>query len=450
MSSTVGPISPKRRWLRFSLRTLLIATALLCAWVALQAHRARQQAAAIASIHALGGTVMFDYQRDNQGGYDRNVPPTISASSAWLRRVLGEDHFRRVAVVDLNMSARSIRPNGLVDAELAMFRDLPDVEIAELSNSPSITDEGLAHLAGLSKLKTLYLYNTGISGRGLRHLSGLQSLEALDVSNSPFTDEGIEPLRQFPRLRWLQLSNTRITDSGLRHLSTLQSLTDLQLMNTDVSDAGLEHIQCLASLKQVALHDSVATGQGLERLRQALPGCSVGPPPDRLRPPRDIPLWPADYRPLRSELVAAVKELSGSLHEDQASPGKPVVYFMLFDSDISDASLLRILAEMPDLEKLNLRHLVVGDALLEGLSQHSKLREVHLDDTLITDEGLQHLTSLPQLRQLTLAETRISDAGLLPLRRIKSLKYVRVPHTRVSTAGMRAFKQAMPGCAIVR
>ena len=353
-------------------------------------------------------------------------------------------------MVGLNMSNSEIRPDGLVDADLAVFRDLPDVETAELSNSPSITDNGLIHLAGLSKLKTLYLYNTGVTGPGLRRLSCLRSLEGLDVSNSPFTDEGMALLGRFVNLKWLSLNNTRISNDGLRQLSILSSLESLQLMNTDAADAGLEHIQHLTSLKQAAFHNTYVTVQGIARLRKSLPGCSVAPRLDTLRPSRDIPLWSPDHRPLRSELLGIVKELRGSAREKQGLFGTPIVSFSLSGSDISDASLLRVLFEMPDLEELHLNLLVVGDALLAGLRHNPKLRRLYLDQTCITDDGLQHLGQLPELRELNLSETRISDRGLVHLEGHTRLKYVRVANTRVGAAGMRAFKQKMPGCTIVR
>ena len=51
--------SPKpRRWLRFSLRTLLILTALVAVWLGVQVNRAQKQRAAVAAIQEAGGFVM--------------------------------------------------------------------------------------------------------------------------------------------------------------------------------------------------------------------------------------------------------------------------------------------------------------------------------------------------------------------------------------------------------
>jgi hypothetical protein len=43
----------------------------------------------------------------------------------------------------------------------------------------SVTDEGLAHIAGLSGLQYLNLYGTGVTDAGLKHFAGLKQLRRL-------------------------------------------------------------------------------------------------------------------------------------------------------------------------------------------------------------------------------------------------------------------------------
>ena len=50
-----GLAQPKRGWLRFSLRTLLILTALVAVWLGVQVNKAQKQRAAVAAIKAAGG-----------------------------------------------------------------------------------------------------------------------------------------------------------------------------------------------------------------------------------------------------------------------------------------------------------------------------------------------------------------------------------------------------------
>jgi hypothetical protein len=51
-----------RRWLRFSLRGLLLIVAIFCVWLGIKVNAARRQAEAVAAILKAGGTVNFDYQ----------------------------------------------------------------------------------------------------------------------------------------------------------------------------------------------------------------------------------------------------------------------------------------------------------------------------------------------------------------------------------------------------
>ena len=50
---------PYRRCMRFSLRTLLLVTAIVACWLGVQVNRAQKQRAAVAAIVAAGGFVMY-------------------------------------------------------------------------------------------------------------------------------------------------------------------------------------------------------------------------------------------------------------------------------------------------------------------------------------------------------------------------------------------------------
>ncbi len=58
---------PKKRWLRFSLRTMLMLMTILCVWLGFKVHRAERQKAAIAWVESVGGAVSYDYEFDEVG-----------------------------------------------------------------------------------------------------------------------------------------------------------------------------------------------------------------------------------------------------------------------------------------------------------------------------------------------------------------------------------------------
>src|SRR5262245_2297279 len=211
---------PRRRWLSFSLRGLFLVITIACIWLAIVATRARRQAAAIAKVQELKGVLHFDYQKDGRGNAVANGEPQ---APKWLRNAIGEDYFRRVVTVDFNFGGG----NKATDADLVVFRSLPDVANIELNNNPRVTDAGLEHLAGLSKLRVLYLYRSNVKGPGIRYLP--RNIEFLMLTRSPLSDEGVVPVKNMPRLKVLRLGFTNVTDVGVANLAGLTPLEDLEL-----------------------------------------------------------------------------------------------------------------------------------------------------------------------------------------------------------------------------
>src|SRR5262245_18637753 len=84
----------KRRWLRFSLRTLLLAMTVFCVWLAIKVNAAREQRQIVKMVQGLGGTVWYDYECDADG-VRLNPPPEPS----WLAKLLGVDFLHNVIAV---------------------------------------------------------------------------------------------------------------------------------------------------------------------------------------------------------------------------------------------------------------------------------------------------------------------------------------------------------------
>ena len=175
---------PRRRWLQFSLRTLLVLMLVFgCGfgWFAHEVQQARAQREAVKAIEELGGMV---YCEPASGGMIRNRSG-LGREVAGGRLVWGRSGYRETQV----------------------------------------TDAGLVHLRGLTQLRLLYLNNTQVTDAGLAHLRGLTQLQELDLASTQVTDAGLEHLRGLTQLEWLNLDSTQVTDAGLEHL---RGLTQLQ------------------------------------------------------------------------------------------------------------------------------------------------------------------------------------------------------------------------------
>jgi hypothetical protein len=156
--------------------------------------------------------------------------------------------------------------------------------------SSPVTDDQLALLKEFPELRQLDLQYTKVSDRGLAHLAGLTQLEYLCLYQC-----------------------TGFTDAGLAHLKKLTKLRELLLNGTKVSDGAVKHLAGLTSLEHVYLGGGTkVTPEGYRSLRQKLPKTKFS----GLKPEIDEPAPPftgkttegkkialADYRGKRAVLL---------------------------------------------------------------------------------------------------------------------------------------------------
>src|SRR5687767_7099653 len=87
---------PLRRFLRFSLRALLVLVAVCSVWLGIAFQRAREQARAVGVIQAAYGYVFYDYQGENWDSFDQWGKSEVPS---WLLDSLGVDFFHDVTLV---------------------------------------------------------------------------------------------------------------------------------------------------------------------------------------------------------------------------------------------------------------------------------------------------------------------------------------------------------------
>jgi sec-independent protein translocase protein TatC len=127
---------PRRRSFSCGLRVALaavLAVILVFGWLPWK--RTRSRRAAVAEIEKLGGTVYYGFQLAPSG---RPVEGAQPPGPSLLRRLLGDDFFARVAVVDLSGS-------GVSDAVLEHLKGLSGLQKLDLTGT-EVTEEGLEEL----------------------------------------------------------------------------------------------------------------------------------------------------------------------------------------------------------------------------------------------------------------------------------------------------------------
>jgi hypothetical protein len=184
--TTTPPIipTPRRRWLQFTLRTMLVLILIVSVplgWFAHKLRQAEQQREAVREIEEIGGTAVQCPNFDPRDSWASRVPSR-------LRRTLGDEFFVTVNYVSLS-GAR------ITDTDLMRLRAFPRLR-ALYARRCRVTDAGLVHLRELVHLEELSLHSTRITDAGLEHLRGLTQLQVLWLRNTQVTDAGVTELQK--------------------------------------------------------------------------------------------------------------------------------------------------------------------------------------------------------------------------------------------------------------
>lgn len=257
------PATPKRRrrWLQFSLRSLLIAMlvfGLLLGWLAYQIQLVAAQANAAAEIDRLGGNAMECHLMATNDVL-RDYSPT------WLQDSMGEKYFETINYASLDKAT---------DDDLVLFQSLSKLRALHL-NSPHVTDDGLIHLRPLRQLESLSFVGANITDRGLIPICQFTNLQYLNLSSTRITDAGLAKISKLPNLRLLELDDTAITDAGLQYLQNLPDLESLSLEKTQLTDRGLATLHTLKKLLRIEMKQTHVTDAGVAALKSALPKLDV-------------------------------------------------------------------------------------------------------------------------------------------------------------------------------
>jgi len=260
------------------------------------------------------------------------------------------------------------------------------------SREPGLSDEGVARLAKLPRLKELRLiWCPGVTDRAMEHLSGLSHLEVLEVSyfvggtarpagesakpppEPKISDAGLRAITRLANLRSLTLVGARITDEGLAAFASPspKGLNSLDLSVTPMVGSGLRHLTGLTGLRHLGLDGTRISPEGWEMLGSF---------------PRLTSLDVREYKIPEME--------SNNIPERDLSP----------------------LGRLERLETLLLDGRRIRSGSLASLRGLGHLRRLGLASTPVTDRDLQHLADLKTLEELDLKGTRTTPEGRRKLR----------------------------------
>jgi internalin A len=250
-------------------------------------------------------------------------------------------------------------------------------EVVELDLTGTwVSDADMAKVAQFRHLRKLDLSHTKITDSGLEHLKSLENVTDLNCYYAEYiTEDGIAHLRNWKRLERLNLRGTRVTSKVFDSLAKLTSLRWLDIGFTQIEDEGFEQLSALSKIERLAIGGNRLSGAALPLLKllPSLVDLDVGGI-QRV----DSGLWGL---PLTDENLARIAELkqlrslslAGATLADRGvdRPGHP-------EAERSEFRDLSKLAELENLERLDLSRLPVTEETLRPLARLPKLREVRL------------------------------------------------------------------------
>ena len=215
----IGMIVPWR--FQFSILSLLVfavVVAIPSGWLAVEMRKAKRQHDAVAAFEKLGG--ILEYR-------GTSVPRCVSD-------LLGVDFFDQPDFANVYGSMHT-------DDALDALKRLDQVHSVWICGGNG-TDAGLESLKALKQLLWLKLCYIRVTGAGMRHVGALHALKGLSLIDAQIRDVDLVDLEGLSQLRVLDLYHTGVTQAGVeklrRTLPSCQIFADGCLTTRDIGGQG--------------------------------------------------------------------------------------------------------------------------------------------------------------------------------------------------------------------
>jgi Leucine-rich repeat (LRR) protein len=308
------------------------------------------------------------------------------------------------------------------DADLPQLLTLPALRKLTLAET-RITDMGLEHLRTLSGIRELDCrYTESLTEYGIAHLAGWQHLERLNLRGSQVTSRVFDHLARLTGLRWLDIGNTSVSDEGFEQLAALTRLEYLSIGGNRLTGEALPQLELLPALRRLDV-------SGIQRVDSGLWG---------------LPLTDQNVDRIARLTRLESLDLSGATLADRGTdrPGHEL-------AERKEMRQVARLAPLTNLERLDLSRLPVTTGDLAFLARFTRLRELRLGLAPNVDDGIVTvLAQLPALESLYLGGTGLTGAGLEALSALPGLKQLWLGGSQVSQAAVEAFRQKRPECRV--
>jgi F-box/leucine-rich repeat protein 14 len=141
-----------------------------------------------------------------------------------------------------------------------------------------LTDAVLDDLEQFTKVEQLVFDECRplVSWAGLARLKMMKNIASLGFGYTGLTDDDLAHLKELSKLRIFYLMGNPISDKGLASVAAMTNLTTLNLDRCPaITDAGLDHLRVLKKLELIDMRNTKVTADGVKKLAAALPGCKI-------------------------------------------------------------------------------------------------------------------------------------------------------------------------------
>lgn len=311
-------------------------------------------------------------------GWFRPIPTT----DAQLEKIAqGGNTFTALRLADSDVAASYVSDKGL-----AHLKGLTRLKRLDLPGG--ITDAGMESLQGLHDLEEIHIdledpYSAigRITGAGLAYLAGAGNLRSVYLNHA--ADAHVVQLAKFPKLERLYLGGKAITNDGLARIAGMTQLKYLSVHAGRADDHGLASLNTLTGLKRLAVFGDRISGSGLERLTA----------------------------------LANLEDLEFGVVTLRRPP-------------IPSLKALRHLKRL-----VLLQFAPASDADIAQIEEMTRLEELTILPTRITDTGLMRLKNLPQLKRIMLSSPNVTTAGVGRLRETLPAAKIEITICQLDDAG---------------
>jgi Leucine-rich repeat (LRR) protein len=386
-------------------------------------------------VTQLGGTLRTNQARKIIGVVIENTGKLTVADMQLIAKLSDLESIRLVGptVTDDYVEALSgltklksvdIENSNITNKSLEILKELPEIETLALRRNLGFTDDAIKLFAEFPNLKTLRILYNGFSAASLLGLRELKAIRVLDLRALPVGDDTLISISKLENLEEIRIRSTSVTNSGMTFLKRCKNLKILELQDTSIETGCAETLAEMESLRYLRIFRAPQFGASEIQQLGAMTNLET-----------------LELRSLycSNEALLALKPLTQL---------KTVELSELTDTD--EATVIDVLKAFPKLESIRLFAMPVGDDVAAFLATVPAMRSVALPATTLSDKGLDSLTALQNLQTLDIHANKenITLQGAQVLGKFKNLRRLFLPETLKDDALNTAILKSSPRCEI--